>query len=163
MAKSIFEVLDTLETETSVPVVGKSVSHKIPRELFPTSEEFDNREELLRWANNNGCLHACLQKGIQKFLIDVRASFKSCKKDEEWNELLGQSNVNGMKWEVTERPKQGGTGKAVSTARYNDCLGMIGNLAATKMDKAAIRLIVVPIYGDDMVGEVFAALEKAAN
>ena len=163
MAKSIFEVLDSLVTETSVPVVGKSVEHKLPRELFPTAEQFEDIDKLQAWANGNNCLHACLQKGIQKFLIDVRASFKSCKKDEEWNELLGQSNVNGMKWEVTERPKQGGTGKAISTARYNDCLGMIGNLAAAKMDKSAIRLIVVPIYGDDMVTEVFQALEKAAN
>jgi hypothetical protein len=163
MAKSIFEVLDTLETETSVPAIGKSVSHKLPRNLFPTSKQFEDVDKLQNWAIENYCLHACLQKGIQKFLIDVRASFKSCKKDEEWNELSGQENVNCMKWEITERPKQGGTGKSISTARYNDCLGMIGNLAAAKMDKAAIRLIVIPIYGDDMVVEVFAALEKAAN
>ena len=56
-----------------------------------------------------------------------------------------------MTWEIVERPKVGQAGKAISTARYNDCLGMIGNLAAAQMDKAAIRKIVVPIYGDDTV------------
>ena len=41
MAKSIFEILDTLSTETSVPVVGKNVEHTLPRKLFPTAEIFE--------------------------------------------------------------------------------------------------------------------------
>jgi hypothetical protein len=167
MAKSIFEVLDTLETETSVPAIGKTVSHKLPRELFPTAEEFENSVKLQNWAmlngGPNGCLHACLQKGIQKFLIDVRASFKSCKKDEEWNEILGQSNVNAMKWEITERPKQGGSGKAISNARYTDCMTSIGEMTLLAIPKESIRKIVIKTYGEALVAECFSALEKAAN
>lgn len=163
MAKSIFEILDTLQTETSVPAVGKNVEHSLPRELFPTAEVFADGEKLLDWSDKNGYTHALLQAGLQKGLIDCRATFKATKKDETWTAEAGQEKVNKMTWDVIERPKAGNSGKAISTARFNDCLGMIGNLASSGMDKAAIRKIVVPIYGDDMVGEVFAALEKAAN
>lgn len=163
MAKSIFEILDSLQTETSVPATGKTVEHTLPRKLFPTAEQFESSEKLLAWANENGFTHALLQMGIQKGLIDIRATFKSQTKTEVWSPELGQKKVNEASWTITERPKGGGAGKAISTARYNDCLGMIGNLAAAKMPKAEIRKIVVPIYGDDMVSEVFAALEKMAN
>lgn len=163
MAKSIFEILDTLSTETSVPVVGKNVEHTLPRKLFPTAEVFESNEKLLAWSNENGYTHALLQAGLQKGLIDCRATFKACKKDTTWTPEYGQANVDKMTWTITERPKAGTSGKAISTARYNDCLGMIGNLAAAQMSKADIRKIVVPIYGDDMVDEVFTALEKAAN
>jgi len=33
MAKSIFETLDTLQTETSVPVTGKTIEHTLPRNV----------------------------------------------------------------------------------------------------------------------------------
>lgn len=164
MAKSIFEILDSLKTETSVPFVNRTIEHSLPRAIFPTSEIFESGEKLLAWANENGYTHALLQMGLQKGLIDCRATFKAVKKGEQWSSLTGQANVDKMTWTITTRPKQGGTsGKAISNARYNDCLGMIGNLAAAQMSKGDIRKIVVPIYGDDMVGEVFAALEKAAN
>lgn len=163
MAKSIFEILDTLSTETSVPAIGKNVEHTLPRKLFPTAEIFKDSSKLEAWAKENNCLHALLQAGLQKGLIDCRASFKACKKDATWTPEMGQKQVDAMSWEIVERPKVGNSGKAVSTARYNDCLGMIGNLASAGMDKSAIRKIVVPIYGDDMVAEVFAALEKASN
>lgn len=163
MAKSIFEILDTLSTETSVPVTGKTIEHSLPRKLFPTAEIFESGEKLLAWSNDNGYTHALLQAGLQKGLIDCRASFKACKKDATWTAEMGQKQVDAMTWEIVERPKVGNSGKAVSTARYNDCLGMIGNLASAGMDKGAIRKIVVPIYGDDMVADVFSALEKASK
>jgi hypothetical protein len=116
MAKSIYEILDDLQTETSVPEVKDNdnkvlrvsfgtVKHTIPRELFPTSEQFESEKELLAWAQEKGITHSVLQKGIQKFLIEVRATFKGMKKDEEWNEDKGQEAVNNSKWEVMERPK----------------------------------------------------------
>jgi len=104
MAQSIFVTLDTLKTETSVPVVGSMVSHTLPRSIFPTSEQFADEQKLVEWAKESGCLHACLQKGVQAKLIDARATFKATKKGAEWSPALGQENVNLMKWEAAERP-----------------------------------------------------------
>ena len=106
MAKSIFETLATMTTETSVQGFGE-VEHTLPRELFPSDEVFENGNELLAWAEKHGYVHALLQQGIQKGLIDCRAKFRSCKKNETWTPELGQQNVNSHKWEVTERPKSG--------------------------------------------------------
>ena len=105
MAKSIFEILSDLQTETSVPGYGAEVPHTIPRRLFPTPEVFDNAEALLEWSDNNGYTHALLQAGLQKGLIDLRARFKATKKDETWSEALGQSNVDSHKWETVTRGK----------------------------------------------------------
>ena len=160
MAKSIYEVLDNLVTETSVPEIGKSIEHTLPRELFPSAAQFESDGMLLAWSNDLGITHAVLQKGIQKFLIDVRAAFKASKKDQDWNEEIGQKNVNEMKWEITKRPGQPSS-KSVDKARYVDCLGMIGNLVAANMDIAKIRAMVVPIYGDDIVSTVFEVLQAA--
>lgn len=112
MAKSIFEILDDLQTETSVPGYGDAVAHTIPRKLFPTPEIFESKELLLNWAEENGYTHALLQAGLQKGLIDLRARFKACKKNETWNESLGQANVDSHKWEIVERPKSGDKVKA---------------------------------------------------
>lgn len=104
MAQSIFVTLDTLKTETSVPAVGEMVSHTLPRSIFPTSEQFADEQKLVAWATENGCLHACLQKGIQAKLIDARATFKATKKGVTWTPEIGQANVDAMKWEAAERP-----------------------------------------------------------
>jgi len=104
MAQSIFVTLDTLKTETSVPAIGKMVQHTLPRSIFPTSEQFADEQKLVAWATETGCLHACLQKGVQAKLIDARATFKATKKGAEWSPELGQENVDKMKWEAAERP-----------------------------------------------------------
>ena len=105
MAKSIFEILGDLITETSVPEIKKTVQHTIPRRLFPEPEIFDNAEKLLAWAEENNFTHALLQMGLQKGLIDLRARFKATKKDETWSETLGQKNVDSHKWETVSRGK----------------------------------------------------------
>lgn len=116
MAKSIFEILDTLATETSVPVTGKTIEHTLPRAIFPTAEQFENPEKLLAWSNEKGFTHALIQAGLQKGLIDCRASFKACKKDDTWSVEYGQKNVDKMTWTITERPKAGNTvEKAIDT------------------------------------------------
>jgi len=103
MAKSIYDILADLETETSVPEHGM-VAHTFPRDLLPTAEEFENGEELLNWAEGLDVVHACLQKGVQKFLIDLRATFKAVKKDETWTFEKGQKAVDDAVWNVTNRP-----------------------------------------------------------
>jgi len=113
-SQSIFVLLDSLETETSVPgQTPKMQRHTLPREMFPTSEQFENEEELKNWAIGQGCLHAALQKGIKSHLIDCRAVFKRCKKGAEWSNEYGQRNLDGFKWEVMVRPNQGDSKKLV--------------------------------------------------
>lgn len=123
MAESIFSTLDSMSTETSVPALGKDaegktilVKHTLPRELFPTSEQFESEEQLLEWAEHADVTHAILQRGVQKFLIEARATFKGSKKDEAWSEELGQANVDAMKWRAIARPSQGNNAKALATA-----------------------------------------------
>jgi len=115
MAKSIYDTLDDLETETSVPkiedkdgnVLRKSfgmVKHTLPRTGLPTSEQFEHEELLLAWAEETGNLHACLQSGVQARIIEFRAIFKSMKKDDNWTPELGQYNVNKAPWRIVKRP-----------------------------------------------------------
>ena len=112
--QSIFTLSDSLETETSVPgQVPKMQAHKLPREMFPTSKQFESESALLRWAEEAGCLHACMQKGIKAHLIDCRARFKACKKGDIWSNEYGQDNLNAYTWEIMTRPNQGDSKKLV--------------------------------------------------
>lgn len=137
MAKSIYEVLNDLTTGTSVPQIKDDkgnilrenygdVSHTIPRHLLPTAEEFENEEQLLEWAEVNNCLHSCLQKGVQKFLIEIRATFKGCKKSDTWNESYGQDNVDAMTWTTTKRPQ-------ASLSDEEKALSALGKLSPEKL------------------------------
>lgn len=159
MAKSIFETLDTLQTETSVPEVGKNVEHSIPRKLFPTSEQFENPEKLLAWSNENGFTHALLQQGIQKGLIDVRAIFKSCKKDEAWTPELGQRKVNAHTWTIVERPKAGGTAKIKAQAELEAGIKLAQAMKSAKVDNGVILASLTPVYGEAVAKEIIASLE----
>ena len=159
MAKSIYQILTDLTTTTSVPGYGSEVEHSLPANLFPTDKQFENKEELLAWAEEKGITHAVLQKGIQKFLIDVRAAFKSSKKDEEWTEELGQANVDAMEWAVTNRPNQGGS-KAVSAA----ILDTGGRLAKAMKDNGLpvdqIKAILANTYKPEEVNAIIASLNE---
>jgi len=105
-SQSIFTLLDTLETETSVPgQIPKMQKHSLPREQFPSSKQFEDENNLVDWARKTGCLHSVLQKGIQKHLIDCRAKFKACKKDVVWSNGMGQKQVDEYKWEIMTRPQ----------------------------------------------------------
>lgn len=105
-SQSIFTLLDTLETETSVPgQMPKMQKHSLPREQFPSSKQFEDEDLLVEWARKTGCLHACMQKGVQKHLIDCRARFKACKKTETWSNEMGQKQVDAFGWEVMSRPQ----------------------------------------------------------
>ena len=159
MAKSIYTTLDELNTTTSVPGFGDSIEHTIPRELLPTAKEFENEEQLLDWAEVSGCLHSCLQKGIQKFLIEIRATFKGCKKSDEWTEDYGQNNVDKMEWSITNRPNVGGA-KKLDEARFKDCMELIAKLTENDMDIETIKTMTIGIYGDDVVSAIFEALAE---
>ncbi len=114
MAQSIYITLDTLKTETSVPevrdkddnVIRKNlgnVAHTLPRVNYPTSSIFDDENQFLAWAQENNCLLALLQSGINDWLISDRAAFKRMVKG-EWTPEIGQTNVNNRKWMVSTKP-----------------------------------------------------------
>jgi hypothetical protein len=158
MAKSIFETLDSLQTETSVPAIGKNVEHSLPRALFPTAETFESSEKLLAWSNENGFTHALLQAGIQKGLIDCRAKFKSCKKDETWTEKLGQSQVDSMKWEIVSRPKGDSSAKVKAQAELGAGIKLAQAMKVAKVSDGVILASLTPVYGEDIAKEILASL-----
>ena len=170
MAKSIFEILADLTTETSVPEVkdkeGKvvrknmgSVEHSLPRSLFPTDEEFADSTKLLAWANEKGFTHALLQQGIQKGLIDCRAKFKSFKKDETWTPELGQKNVDSMTWEITEKPQGTSVAKVKAAAELEAGIKLAAAMKAAKVANAVILASLTPVYGEEIAKEILASLE----
>ena len=159
MAKSIYEILDDLTTNTSVPGHGKEVEHSLPRNLFPTAQQFENEDELLAWAQQNGIIHAVLQKGIQKFLIECRAVFKFCKKDDTWSIEYGQKNVDAMEWKITERPNQSG-GKAAAQTRLEAGIEMARAMKKAKLAEKTILAALVPVYGEDGATAILAAITE---
>jgi len=106
MAKSIFEILDDLTTETKVN--GEMIVHTIPRENYPGSEVYADSVALLNWADGRGITHSVLQHGVKAFLISDRARFKAVRKGDTWTQAYGQENVDAAEWTVQERPKEAG-------------------------------------------------------
>jgi hypothetical protein len=80
-----------------------NVAHTLPREHYPTSAIFDNEEQFLKWAQENNCLLALLQSGINDWLISDRAAFKRMVKG-TWTAEIGQTNINDRKWTVSTKP-----------------------------------------------------------
>ena len=158
MAKSIFETLDSLVTETSVPLVGKNVEHSLPRKLFPEAETFEDSDKLLAWANENGFTHALLQAGIQKGLIDCRAKFKACKKDETWTPELGQEQVDGMKWEITKRPQGNNVAKIKGQAELAAGIKLAHAMKDAKVSDGVILASLTPVYGEEIAKEILTSL-----
>jgi len=107
MAESIYTQLANQTALT--PVDGKDFRHPLPEGLFPTDKQFESKEELLAWAEKNDYTYPLIQKGLQKAIIEVRAVFKSCKKDETWTEDIGLKNIDDMVWKIVDRPSSGQT------------------------------------------------------
>ena len=158
MAKSIFETLDSLQTETSVPAIGKNVEHNLPRSLFPVAETFEDAVKLLAWADENNFTHALLQAGIQKGLIDCRAKFKACKKDETWTPELGQDQVNSMKWETVSRPKENNIAKIKGQAELDAGIKLAKAMRDAKVADAVILASLTPVYGEETAKMILASI-----
>jgi hypothetical protein len=103
MAESIYTQLEKQEILT--PVNGTDYTHPLPQDLFPSDKQFEDKEALLAWAEENDFTFPLIQKGLQKAIIEVRACFKSCKKTESWNEDLGLANLEEMVWKIVDRPE----------------------------------------------------------
>jgi len=159
MAESIYTQLESQLVLT--PVDGKDFRHPLPTGLFPTDKQFESKDELLAWAEENDFTYPLIQKGLQKAIIEVRAAFKACKKDETWSEELGLANIDEMVWKIVDRPNQGGA-KTLDAARFKDCMAMIATLTTNGMNSETIRTMVTPIYGEEVVDTIFTELEKLA-
>jgi hypothetical protein len=159
MAKSIFETLDSLQTETSVPAIGKNVEHSLPRSLFPVAETFESSDKLLAWANENNFTHALLQAGIQKGLIDCRAKFKACKKDETWTPELGQEQVDSMTWEIVQRPKENNIAKIKGQAELDAGIKLANAMKGANVADAIILASLTPVYGENIAKMILDSIE----
>ena len=159
-SQSIYVTLDTLQTETSVPgQTPKMQSHTLPRAAFPTSEQFEDAAKLEAWARETGVMHACLQKGIQKHLIDCRAAFKACKKGDKWSNDYGQANVDAYEWTVTTRPAVKADKQAIQRdANITAGVTLVGVLKAQGMPIDAITAMVTQCYPN----EVTTIMEQSA-
>ena len=151
-SQSIFTLLDTLETETSVPgQTPKMQKHTLPREQFPSSKQFEDENGLVEWAKQTGCLHSVLQKGVQKHLIDCRARFKACKKDVTWTNELGQKQVDEYKWEVMTRPQVKATISDIqAAANIKAGLVMVSVLRAQNKSDDEIRTLLAMVYPNEL-------------
>ena len=103
MSESIYTILANGNTMTAVKNEG-DYSMDLP-DSMPSPDQFQDAEALQEWAENNGVMHSCLQKGIQKHLIDLRAKFRQVKKDEDWDHGTAQDNVNATEWDIVLPPK----------------------------------------------------------
>lgn len=170
MAKSIFEILDDLQTETSVPEVkdkdGKiirkamgNVEHTLPRLLFPTAETFEDGEKLLAWANEQGYTHALLQAGLQKGLIDCRARFKAVKKDETWSAENGQKAVNEMSWSIVERPKENNAAKIKEQAELAAGIKLASAMKLAGITEDKIIEALLPVYGNEVAEMILTSID----
>ena len=162
MAKSIFEILDDLQTETSVPGQSpKMQQHSIKRDQLPTSQQYESEEELLKWFRDNHCLHAGLQKAVRSHLIDLRAAFKSCKKADTWSNSYGQANLDAYVWEVHKRPNLKGSKASIDQARYADCMKAIASSLQGGLAPEMIHTVLDPVYGAEMITTCLDAIQNA--
>ncbi len=147
-SQSIFVTLDSLSTTTSVPgQTPKQQPMTLPREAFPTSEEFENAEELLAWAEDAGITQAVLQKGIQKHLVDIRACFKACKKDDTWSIKYGQVNVDDYDWEVQTRPN---STPDIASAKLDAGKEMAQAMVDAGVSPDMLITSLTPVYGEEV-------------
>ena len=156
MAESIYTQLWNQTIIT--PINGKDFRHALPVGLFPSPEIFESPERLIEWSNEKGYTAKLIQKGLQKGIIEVRACLKSCKKDMVWTEEMGLENLDAMEWKTVDRPNQGES-KKLDKARFADCMAMILKLSENGMDHDTIKPMVLAIYGDEIVSEIFKQIE----
>jgi len=95
--------------------------------------------------------------GLQSGLIDIRAKFKACRKEDTWTPEYGQANVDKHEWSVAKRPNQNGKAN-LDKARFADCLAMIAKLTDAGMDFETIKDMTVGIYGEQVVDAIIATL-----
>lgn len=158
MAESIYTQLENQSVVT--PVNGIDIRHALPKGLFPDDKTFENDALLIAWANENGYTAKLLQKGLQKAIIEVRACFKSCKKDEVWNETLGMKNLASLKWESVNRPNTGNKTSVIEEGlrvALNSTIEMIGE----EIPEKTIRKILGKTFDDKTIDRIIELADVA--
>jgi len=131
MAESIYTQLESQSVLT--PVDGKDYRHNLPEGLFPTDKQYESKEELLAWAEENDFTYPLIQKGLQKAIIEVRAAFKACKKDATWTEEMGLANIDEMVWKIVDRPVSGQSDE-------QKAMSILGNMSAEDIQAMLTKL-----------------------
>jgi len=131
MAESIYIQLDNGKVIT--PVDGKEYVHSLPSHLFPSAEQFEDADKLIAWANENDFTAKLIQKGLQKGIIEVRATFKACKKDDTWSEEYGQKNIDSMEWKTVSRPQ-------TSMSDEEKAISVLGKMSADEIAELLKKL-----------------------
>lgn len=159
--QSIFVTLDTLTTSTSVPgQTPKMQPHTLPRAAFPTSEQFENEQELITWATDSGIMHAVLQKGVRSHLIDIRAKFKACKKNDIWSNQYGQQAVDSYEWEIQTRPNQNNAASIKLAAQREAALPMATAMYNAGLDDTTVLNAMIPVYGEVMANAILEEVKQ---
>jgi len=155
MAESIYTQLKNQAVVT--PVNGKEFKHPLPSGLFPTAEQFEDKIKLIAWAKEIDKEAELIQKGLQKGIIEVRACFKACKKDDVWDESMGLKSIDAMEWKSVDRPNQGNS-KVALVAKLEAGLEMAQMLKNNKQATELILTILTPTYGEQGAQEIIDAL-----
>ena len=156
MAESIYTQLENQAVVT--PVDGKDYIHPLPFGLFPTNEQFEDKAKLIAWAKEIGKEAELIQSGLQKKIIEVRAVFKSTKKDEIWTEAKGLENVAKMEWKTVDRPNSGG-GKAVLAAKLQAGFEIAQAMKDNKASQELLIMALTPTYGTEGAQAIIDALK----
>ena len=161
MSESIFTILGNGQSVTKVKGYG-DYNMTLPATM-PTPEEFSSATELAIWADDNGVMHSCLQKGVQKHLIDLRAKFRGVKKDESWQVDTAQKNVDESEWGVVTPVASGKVDQARQAGHLAAGLAMAGAMKAAGLDDAMILAALVPVYGADIAASIMEELAEQAE
>jgi len=158
MSESIYTILGNGTSLTKVKGAG-DYNMTLP-ETMPTAAQFANAGELYDWTMEHGITHSCLQKGIQKHLIDLRAKFRGVKKDESWDHITAQKNVDDAEWVVTTPGAAGKVDKARQAGHLAAGLAMAGAMKAANLDDAMILAALVPVYGPEIADSIMTELAE---
>ncbi len=155
MAESIYT---QLENQTAItPVNGIDYTPELPEGLFPTAKQFEDPDQLVEWTKESNYTAMLIQKGLQKGIIEVRACFKSCPKDKDWSQEMGDANLAKMAWKSVDRPNQGNS-KVALAAKLEAGLEMAQMLKNNKQATEFILTILTPTYGEQGAQDIINAL-----
>ena len=151
-SESIFTILENQQTDTLVK--GEGYQTMVLPVTMPTVDQFSNADELQAWAEDQGIIHAILQKGIQKHLIDLRARFRQVKKGESWSLDTAQDNVDSLEWAVVSKPNQSNPAMVKANAMREAGLKMAQAMKAVNVDNDTIFASLTAVYGADVASAI---------
>lgn len=143
MAKNFFETIEDGMLE--VDHCGEKVTLNLPEWLIEAKGILEDESELVRWANEHEIMHGLIHNGIQKLLIDLRASARPRGKDAKERSIKNeiekaQANVNEFVLAPVKRPGQ--SKKAEREAIELETLkATISGMRAAGIDDETIRTI----------------------